>query len=146
MRCPIRPEHKMVEVAEGLFQCPHCGYGPSQYGHHPFWAISMVEKTPEGAMDAISVRWDSQHDYYVMSALSWCVDGAGKKITGTFAEGDSIILSTKQEIEEAPLPVIIRAKGKWDYPPAKPVLTPGMCPERLGEKEISLQSARRGRS
>ena len=146
MRCPLRPDHKLVEVAEGLLQCAHCGYGPSQYGYHAFWAISLVEESREGAIDAISVRWASQHDYYVMSEVSWCVDDDGRKIHGTFFEGEALILSTEDELEDAPLPVIIRAKGKWDFPPAKPALRPGMFPYLLGVKEIALQAARPNRS
>lgn len=146
MRCPFYSDHKMVEVHEDLFQCPLCGYGPSQDGYRAFWAISMVEQTEEGAIDAVSVRWDAQHDFYVMSTVSWCVDDSGRKITGTFVEGDAVILSTKEELDSAPLPVIIRAKGKWDFPRGKPALVPGEKPTFLGVWEIALQASRRRRS
>jgi hypothetical protein len=145
MRCPIKPEHKMVEVAEGLFQCPHCGYGPSDRGHHPFWALSNVE-VEEFTVDAVCVRLDDRLDCYVMSGVSWAIDERGAKIPRSFSEDGSAILSTREELEGAALPVVIRAKGKWDFPPAKPKLQEGMFPTPLGLKEISLTSARRGRS
>lgn len=148
MRCPIKPEHTMVEVREGLFQCAYCGYGPSDHGHHSFWALSNVE-VEDDEVAAVCIRLDDRLDCYVMSGVSWQVDERGAKLPKTFEEEGFVILSTKEELEEAALPVVIRAKGKWDFPPAKPKLHAGMAdlpPTSLGLKEISLTGARRGRS
>ena len=145
MRCPIRKEHRMVEVAPELFQCPHCGYGPSQGGYRPYWALSSIDED-KGVIDAVSVRLDEHLDCYVMTCISWAIDDAGGRIEGTFEEDLAVYISTQKEIENAPLPVIIRAKGKWDYPPAKPKLRPMMFDYLLGPKEIALAAARRGKS
>lgn len=135
----------MIEVAPELFQCSHCGYGPSQTGYRAFWALSNVEESRD-AIDAVCVRLDEGLDCYVMTCVSWEIDDAGGKIEGTFDEEDPVILSTKKELEGAPLPVVIKAKGKWDYPPAKPTLKQMMFEDPLGLKEISLSSARSSRS
>jgi hypothetical protein len=142
----MRPEHYLVEVAPGLYQCSHCGYGPSQQGHRPFWAISSVDRSDDGSIDAINVRFDEKLDCYVMTGVGWRVTESGYKIPLSFIEGGAAILSTPQEIEDAPCPVVIRAKGKWAFPPAKPALRPMMCESALGPKEISLSASHRGKS
>lgn len=144
MRCPIRKEHKMVEVAPELFQCSHCGYGPSQGGYRSFWALSSIVED-DYSIDAVCVRLDDALDCYVMTSVSWAVDEDGGKIENTFDEELLMYLSTAEELQKSPLPVVIKAKGKWDYPPAKPKLTPMMFSEALGEKEIALSASRRGR-
>lgn len=145
MNCPIRPNHRMTEVAPGLFQCQHCGYGPSQTGYRPFWALSNVEQIGD-TVDATSTRWDPVLDCYVMTGVTFRVDDAGGCLPDTFMEGEALFLSTAKELEDAPLPVIIRAKGKWDFPAAKPPLREKMFPTPEGRKEISLSSAQRGTS
>jgi hypothetical protein len=145
LRCPIKSDHLMIEVAEGLFQCPHCGYGPSQTGYRSYWALSNIETT-RNIIAATSIRWSRALDCYVMSEISWEVDGSGYKIPQSFNEVGAVILSTKDELNSFPLPVVIRAKGKWDFPEAKPTLKAGMFSSLLGPKEISLTSAPRDKS
>lgn len=141
MKCPIRSEHDMIEVAPSLWQCAHCGYGPNHSGYHPFWALSSIEEG-DGVIDAVCVRFDQKLDCYVMSGVSWEVDSRGAKVPLSFEENGSAVLSTEVELEESPLPIIIRAKGKWEFPPDKPKLRKGMFPSPLGLKEISLVRAR----
>jgi len=145
IHCPIQPGHLLVEVAPGLHQCPWCGYGPSTSGYRPYWAISDVTITDNGDVDAICVRFDVLRDCYVMSGVSWVVHEGDEKIHGTFIEGGSAVIPL-EELETSPLPVVIRAKGKWELPTNKPKLVEGMFPTAQGLKEISLSDGRSSRS
>jgi hypothetical protein len=81
-----------------------------------------------------------------MTFVEWEIDDDGTRTEGTFSEELIGYLSTKAELEGAALPVVIRAAGKWDYPPAKPALREGMFRDSLGPKEIALSSARQDKS
>jgi len=145
IRCPITSAHVLVEVAPDLYQCPHCGYGPSTSGHRPYWALSGLEEDEAGVIEGISIRYDQGLNHYVMSGVTWRVDDSGMKVVGTFVEGGSAVLSD-EDLETSPLPVVIRAKGKWALPANKPRLKEGMFPTSQGLKEISLSSGQECRS
>ena len=140
IRCPITSAHFLVEVAPALWQCPHCGYGPSTSGHRPYWALSSLEED-DGVVEGISVRYDAGFNSYIMSGVTWKVGDDGVKLPGSFVEAGSARLSV-EDLENAPLPVVILAKGKWALPTNKPKLKEGMFLTSLGLKEISLSAGR----
>lgn len=139
MRCPITPDHKMVEIAEGLFQCPYCGYGPSHSGWSPFWALYGVEK--EGKyVEAMAILYSFRDDEYLIQGMAWEVDQAGRRVVGSIFCTD---VAPLDDYGKQPLPAVIKAKGKWDIAPAKPRLTPMMFSNPMGRKELSLTSQKR---
>jgi hypothetical protein len=140
MRCPIRSDHTMVEVAPRVYQCGVCGYGPSQQGYRPFWSLADPVFA-NGTYTAFLVTYVPDLECYHMSQATWDVDEEGRRLVNSLHEDPYGYLSTAEELAGAPLPVVIRAKGKWAYPPNKPKLQPQMFASSLGLKELTLAEA-----
>jgi len=138
MFCPLNPGHELVEIAEEVYQCPFCGYGPNREGNFGYWALSYIEKGDE-VISALCVRYRPELDCYAMSSVLWAIDGRQKKVPGTLVENYVGLLSTAQELAEAPLPVLATGAKKWTMPPGKPRLKP-LSFSPLGTKEIVLRS------
>ena len=144
MYCPVKSDHQMVEVAPGLLQCSHCGFGPSRKGSRPFWALSDVEEFGAGEMGATCICFDPTLDGYVMTDLEWEVDDEGRVIPHSLKEVLLQYLTTKKELEAHALPVVIRSEKKWDHPQGS--LHQMMFEDPLGPKEIGLTVAKPRRS
>jgi len=138
MFCPLNPSHELVEIAEGVFQCPFCGYGPNTEGSYGYWALSYVERG-EGIISALCVRFRPELDCYAMSSLLWGIDIREKKSPGTLVETYIGLLSTAEELAESPLPVLVTGAKKWSMPPGKPRLK-SLGFSSLGPKETALRS------
>jgi hypothetical protein len=108
MLCPLNRGHRLVEIAEGLYQCPKCGSGPRDGGRFPFWAISCVEMVGHDA-EALAVRYDQRLDIYVSSWLQWAIDGQGAAIAGSVSQELVEYLSTPAEKAEGYLPATTRS-------------------------------------
>lgn len=135
LKCPVRPAHFMVEIAEGLFQCPFCGYGPSQQGDHAFWAVSCIDVI-DGVVEGICITWEEP--FYTVSEIRWELDADGDRVPGSLREELGSYEDQPDTLAELALPVIIRDVKKWDLPPGKPTLHPLTYPSPLGVKEIGL--------
>ena len=125
--------HRLVEVAEGLWQCPECGAGPGLY-----WALSDVEEGG-GSFDARCVTFKPEMSCYVITYLFWEVDEFGARLADSLTSDLLGYLSTAVELATAPLPHTCE-------PPRKLVLKPGMFPSPLGEKAYGQKAVQRGRS
>ena len=128
MLCPLTRGHRLVEIAEGLYQCPKCGAGPRDGGRFPFWAISCVEIGRHDA-EALAVRYDPRLCIYVSSWLQWDVDDSGGAIAGSVRQELVEYLSTAQEKAEGYLPAISEEGSGCSR-----ALSGMMFPEPLGEK------------
>lgn len=135
MKCPVRPQHEMVEIAHGLFQCPLCGYGPSQVGDHSFWAVSNLEIT-EDIVDGLCITWADP--LYVMSSIHWQLDSDDERIPGTLQEEIVGYLQSPPELADSPLPIVINDPAKWNLPAGRPALHHLMFADPLGLKELEL--------
>lgn len=128
MLCPLNRGHRLVEIAEGLYQCPKCGAGPRDGGRFPFWAISCVEVAEHDA-EALAVRYDPRLGIYVSSWLQWAVDGQGAAIAGSVSQELIEYFSTAKEKSEGYLPAITEEGSGCG-----PELSEMMYPTPLGEK------------
>lgn len=132
MRCPIVSGHTMLEIAPGLHQCPDCGAGPTL-----FWALSHVENE-DGACGAVSVAYQPLLHGYTVSYTTWTTDLLGKRLPDTVRSTPIGYLSTPEELQESPLPVVGR-EGEVVH------IRAGMFSSPLGEK-TSQSTGRRGKS
>jgi len=133
LRCPITTAHVMTETADGLYQCPDCGAGPTE-----FWALSSVEDD-EGTIGALCATWRPDLECYVLSLVSWAVDGRGHRVPGAPMHSSLVgYASTARELADTPLPArgedgtVLRLRG-------------GMFSSPLGEKLVR-SGGRPGRS
>jgi rubredoxin len=106
--CPVNSRHKLIEIAQGLHQCPKCGFGPTDLGYFPFWAISFIDIVDHEA-EALAIKYDPNLDIYISSSLQWIVDEEGRALPGTLFEDLLEYISTPTEKGETPLPVVIKS-------------------------------------
>jgi hypothetical protein len=134
MRCPITATHVLVEIAEGLFQCPKCGLGPSSEGERRPWALFSVEENEYGVTAASVLLRDD--GVVVVTLLSWELQD-GVRI-GELIE-EPVDVFTEDEACEAgiPLPAIVLLGSPHNVPPGAIPLAPLMFRSPLGRKEIS---------
>lgn len=99
LKCPVTAQHALVEIADGLFQCPECGAGPTE-----FWALSNVE-VDDDVIGALCITWRPDLECYVLAMLSWAIDERGCRVGGR--ELHSLLMgyaSTASELQETALP------------------------------------------
>lgn len=131
MWCPLTKGHRLLEIAEGLWQCPKCGFGPRSEGRFPFWAMSAVEIVHHEA-EALAVRYDPKLDIYVATWLQWVVDGFGIPVPGSVSEELVEYISTSTEKAGGYLPTVLKS----DDPNSDSVLQRMMWESPVGLKEI----------
>lgn len=110
MECPLNTKHRLIEIAHGVYQCPKCGFGPTEQGNFPFWAITNVALSEEGN-EAYAVTYSPSTDAYSASIIYWG--------NGTLEQDVVDWILTPKEKDEAPLPVVfdisIKPKPKLAY-------------------------------
>lgn len=137
--CPTR--HLMVEIAPGLYQCPLCGWGPSQDGHRRYAAFYDMNCDGD-LMTAVLVSWHPTNRKYRIEDLRWEVDRLGKHYWGGVLHEEFIGWATEEEGKDLPCPVVSDI-NKWDNPPNMPQLLPMMWVSPLGPKFLPSQRARK---
>ena len=123
----------MVEIAEGLFQCPDCGAGPNLY-----WALFTVDVDGD-AVDAQCVTYKPELLSYVSSYMNWEIGDDGRRLPDSLTSELLGHIVDPDEMVEAPLPHIAD-------PARKLVLKPGMFANPLGEKRYGQKAGQRGTS
>jgi hypothetical protein len=142
LTCPSG--HKMVEIAPELFQCPECGSGPSRRGFHPFVALYQPQEVG-GYIEALAVSYSQADNAYTASDVTWGVEDE-QPIPGTLECAEVGVFSTEAELQEAPLPVVIRShRGEWPTHPGR-LLRALMCESPFGEKTLEVKAERGGKS
>lgn len=136
LRCPIRSVHNMTEIAPGLYQCGHCGYGPSVYGSWPFYAFHYLELTGN-KIDGLCITYKEDPGIYVMSAISWEITESGSR-DRWMQEELSGFVADPVELRGMPLPIVVVGKRKWDLEPNVPPLRKGMFDSPYGPKMLML--------
>ena len=130
MFCPLTPVHTLIEIAPGLYQCPKCGAGPRGGRRFPFWSLSAVEIFGHEA-EGLAVRYNNLTECYVMTSLDWAVGDEGRVVAGTLVEVFIEYISTRQEKENATLPVVTGSGSGCSS-----LLSPLMYEDPLGEKVL----------
>jgi hypothetical protein len=133
--CPIR-RCPMVEVAEGIFQCNTCMFGPSTHGYGFFYCVTDLELVDEYLVGN-SIHYEPATQQYRLHDIWWKVDGKGHCMPGSLGESVLGVARQQMDLVGLPLPVVVLNLAKWDWPPAMPRLWPFMFP-RLGEKYLEL--------
>ena len=135
MRCPITASHVLVEIAEGLFQCPKCGLGPSSEGERRPWALFNVdERAHDVTAAAVLIRGDG---VVVVSLLSWELQDGAR--VGSLGEEPVDVFSEDEAIETGiPLPAVVVIPSPHNIPPGTIPLKERMFRSPQGRKEISL--------
>lgn len=137
LRCPIRTDHNMVEIAPGLYQCGYCGYGPSSYGNRQFYALHYLELTGD-RVDGLVTRFDVNKGFYVLSSLSWRLNMSGVREGGDFHEELVGYAADPEELKGLPLPLVVLGKHKWALHENTPPLRKGMFESPYGVKTLLL--------
>lgn len=99
MKCPVNVSHKMVEIAEAVWQCQACGAGPLTY-----WSMSSVEQTGF-TQDCLAISWNKNTNQYVAAAMSWPVFKNGNRVPGE-VRCSSLGHIPREELDDYPLPII----------------------------------------
>lgn len=135
MRCPITASHVLVEIADGLFQCPECGLGPSSEGERRPWSLFNVEATEHSVTAAaVLLRADG---VVVLSLLSWELQ-AGTRV-GALVEDPVDVFSEDEAVAAGiPLPATVLLAAPHSVPPGTIPLKRRMFQSPQGRKEISL--------
>jgi len=140
--CPIC-RRAMAQIATGLHQCGHCGYGPSLQGHRGYWAVFDVFLLGD-CIHATSIRYDS--DLYIISRLTWRVDADGRALGSRHFHEELIDRLPGDLVNDLPLPVVILSKEKWELPENTPPLRHQMFSDPRGAKTFALTSGPPGKS
>lgn len=132
VRCPVTPNHVLVQIAPDLYQCPDCGAGPVD-----FWAVSNVDLDGD-VVGGLYATWRPELECYVLSVVSWSVDATGRRLPSSLSSTLFGYASSVAELAEAPLPA---------RSPSQEVvrLREGMFSSPLGEKLVPT-GGRSGRS
>jgi hypothetical protein len=128
MRCPVVSDHQMIEIADGLFQCPKCGAGPLLY-----WALSEVEVTSISA-DAQCVTYREDLGAYTLAYMHWEAV-KGRRIADSLSSVFLGLVASSEDKRRTPLPYIALT-------PRKLPLKKGMFSSPLGEKTYGQKSER----
>lgn len=137
MLCPIDPAHTLVEIADDLFQCPVCGFGPSTSGYRDYWAVYGVGQVGDDELEAVCCRLDQHTGDYIINEVRWLPG-----VRGSFVEEEGVRLAA-DDLDESPLPAVVLDPNKWSKPPGVPKLRGQMFPTPLGVKELALSRGRR---
>lgn len=99
LRCPITPQHMMLEIAPRLYQCPECGCGPMDY-----WSIGFAE-VDDLLVEGVCATWRSDLQSYTLAHVTWVIDESGWRIPKSLSSRSIGLASTARELDDAPLPV-----------------------------------------
>ena len=131
MRCPIRPQDRMVEIADGLFQCPWCGLGPTNdLGYRRFWALYNVERIGD-TVESIVAAYHPTTDSYSLQPMSWTLERGCREDL----EVGELLVIPENELSSFPLPALIKGRRAWKRRPGTG-LSRLMFQDPLGPKEI----------
>lgn len=121
IHCPISPAHLMVEIADGLHQCPNCGAGPIE-----FWSVGFLD-IDGNVVGGVVETWRPELECYITAYARWEVDAGGRRVPDTMTSQLLGYVSSESELRDAPLPV----RG---LPGELVRLREGMFSSPLGEK------------
>lgn len=146
LNCPIC-RLETVQIAPGVYQCGRCGYGPSTQGYRGYYCFADVEMYGD-EVHALCFRYKSKKEGYVVTAVTWFIDEAGKAFPGKMGVTESLLgyEADPANFPNLPLPIVVLSSEKWDMPPDTPCLTPRMFSNPLGEKIRVLINGQPGTS
>ena len=107
MFCPLE-NHRMVEIAQDLYQCPKCGAGPRLSAPHSYWALfsPVIEDGIAEALCTMYVARGEHKGEYVVTGVTWEVNQIGKAKIGSLKSELIEYLSSPSELRTGLLPVI----------------------------------------
>ena len=137
--CPSR--HLMVEIAPGLYQCPWCGWGPSQDGHRRYSAFYDINCEGDWVSSTF-IEWCVSNRKYRIEDVRWEIAPTGIPVPWGMLHEEHLGWAPESDGPELPCPVVSDLE-KWDNPPNMPKLLPMMWASALGVKYLPARSGRR---
>lgn len=128
--CPSR--HLMVEIAPGLYQCPFCGWGPSQDGHRRYAAFYDIN-CDGNLITATFVEWCVFVRKFRIEDVRWEIDRSGMPVPLGLVHEEHLGWATEDEGPSLPCPAVSDI-NKWGKLPNMPKLLPLMWLNPLGPK------------
>ena len=104
IQCP-GCDHRLLEVAPKLFQCPMCGSGSSTLGEFP--TIAFTDIVPDRRGEIVSATAISyEKGVYFIAPVAWEILSGSRR--GSLIWLEPPVQIPEEEEEDLPLPVVLR--------------------------------------